>query len=137
MKNDRIAPLLERFAGNSEDPHYLAYLDCFNRGLFFEAHEVLEQIWLPERGKPKDQFFKGLIQLAGAFVHLGKNRPGPGAALFRLAHTNLQHFSPWFQGLDVEEVLATIEHSLRCLDAGLFLPGTIKAPRLELTAHRR
>jgi uncharacterized protein len=40
----------------------------FNRALFFEAHEVLEDVW---RAAPAEQkkFMQGLVQLAVAFHH--------------------------------------------------------------------
>ena len=72
------------------DPHYLSYFECFNQQRFFEAHEVLEVLWLTQRDGPNGPFYKGLIQLAGAFVHWQKNRPGPAVALFKLAQTYLQ-----------------------------------------------
>lgn len=120
-------------SGPGLEPQYLAYFACFNRGLFFEAHEVLEEIWLPERGRPRDLFYKGLIQLAGAFVHLTKNRPAPAAALLRLARANLRHFSPRFDSLDVAKLLVTIDEALRPLEAGPLESGTIRPPRLELS----
>ena len=51
------------------DPHYTGYFICFNRGEYYEAHDVLEHLWLRTTGSDH-QFFKGLIQIAGAFVHL-------------------------------------------------------------------
>jgi len=42
------------------DPRYLGYFECFNRQCFFEAHEVLEALWLPQRqGGPTALFTKG------------------------------------------------------------------------------
>ena len=72
------------------DPRYLKYFECFNQQRFFEAHDVLEALWLPQRQGPNGSFYKGLIQLAGAFVHWQKQRPGPAVALFKLARTYLQ-----------------------------------------------
>ena len=89
-KSAKIAALIESCRGEKLDAHYLGYFHCFNRGLFYEAHDVLEELWLPERTGPNGAFYKGLIQLAGAFVHLQKNRLRPAAALFKLAATNLQ-----------------------------------------------
>ena len=68
--------------------NYLGYFELFNAQLFYEAHDVLEELWLPIRREPQGDFYKGLIQLAGAFVHLQKNRLRPAAALFKLARTN-------------------------------------------------
>jgi hypothetical protein len=92
-KSPKIAALAAPFAGQAEDARYLAWFDCFNRQLYFEAHEVLEDLWLPIRRQPAGNFHKGLIQLAGAFVHFQKQRPGPAAALLRLADANLAQFA--------------------------------------------
>ena len=113
-KSGKIAALVEPFEGRNFDPHYLAYFDCFNRRLFFEAHEVLEVIWLPERRKPDGAFYQGLIQLAGAFVHLQKERLGPALALFKLAAANLQSYPASHRGLNLDEVSALI---VRCENA--------------------
>jgi uncharacterized protein len=104
------------------DPHYLDYFDRFNRQQFFEAHEVLEALWLPKRQGLNAGFYKGLIQLAGAFVHLQKKRLGPAAALFNLARGNLRSFPSRHEGLEVSAVLAMIEEWLgRLKSAG---PGS-------------
>src|SRR5262245_52833141 len=68
-KSNRIEELIQRFQGGPIDAYFLGYIECFNRQLYFEAHEVLEQLWLPQRSGPDGDFYKGLIQLAGAFVH--------------------------------------------------------------------
>ena len=92
-KSPKIAALLSSLPdGGPFDRHYLGFFHCFNEQLFFEAHEVLEELWLPQRGGPKDLFYKGLIQLAGAFVHVQKGRRQPALALFGLARQNLRRF---------------------------------------------
>ena len=45
-KNAKVAALIDPWRGRDLDARYLAYFDCFNRGLFYEAHEVLEELWL-------------------------------------------------------------------------------------------
>ena len=107
-KSAKIAAMIEGFRGRPLDAHYLGYFACFNDGLYYEAHDVLEEMWLPNRGKPADHFYKGLIQLAGAFVHLQKNRLGPSNALFNLARANLQKFPPQYECLDVAGILDLI-----------------------------
>jgi predicted metal-dependent hydrolase len=87
----------------------LEFFECFNRQLFFEAHEVLEKLWLRERGGANDLFYKGLIQLAGAFVHVQKQRSGPAAALFKLAQANLSNYPSFYRGLALPDVLRLIE----------------------------
>ena len=99
------------------DLRYLGYFECLKRQRFFEAHAVLETLWLPQRQGPNGAFYKGLIQLAGAFVHWQKNRLGPAVALFGLAHANLIRYPATHEGLNVKGVLAIIDDGLRRLAA--------------------
>jgi len=134
-KHKRIAALVEQHHGHTLDRHYVGYFDCFNRQLFYEAHEVLEHIWLQDRHGPNGAFYKGLIQLAGAFVHLQRNRPGPAAALFRLASANIEKYPDQHERLDVAAVRHLIANWLdRLQSPGL---GTdpltaANAPRISL-----
>jgi predicted metal-dependent hydrolase len=96
--------MIESFRGREQDAHYLGYFDCFNRQLFYEAHDVLEDLWLPDRRGANGDFYKGLIQLAGAFVHLQKNRLRPSAALFKLARMNLEKYPSVHEQLNLEAV---------------------------------
>ena len=134
-KSIAIANLIDGFRDRELDAHYLGYFECFNRGLFFEAHDVLEELWLAQRSGPNYAFYKGLIQLAGAFVHLQKDRLRPAAALFKLAHANLTNYPATHKRLDVHTVRELIALWLRQLEATDFRsnplqPGT--APRLSL-----
>jgi len=116
-KSNKIAAMVAHCQGTGIDPHFAAYFDYFNRRLFYEAHDVLEHLWLPVRKTPEGPFYKGLIQLAGAFVHLQKNRPGPAVALLRLARANLITFAPANQGFNVDLALSLIDQWVPCPDA--------------------
>jgi len=107
-KSGKIAELIQSCQGQEQDAHYLGYFLCFNAGLYYEAHDVLEELWLRERGRPNDSFYKGLIQFAGAFVHLQKNRLKPSAALFKLAEANLTKYPGRHEALRVDLVLEEI-----------------------------
>src|SRR6185437_9106688 len=109
-KSGAIAQLIQQFEGQQLDAHYLGYFECFNRQLFFEAHDVLEELWLCDRHGPNGAFYKGLIQLAGAFVHLKKNRLRPAAALFKLADANLEKYPALHEQLSVAEVRELIRN---------------------------
>jgi predicted metal-dependent hydrolase len=117
-KNDKVARLIAAHHGRELDPHYLGYFDCFNRGLYFEAHEVLEELWLPQRHRQAGDFYKGLIQLAGGFVHLQKHRPGPAAALLKLARQNLSKYPRVHEHLDLRRVMTLIEAWLNRIESG-------------------
>jgi predicted metal-dependent hydrolase len=134
-KSARIAAMIDSCRGQTLDPHFLGYFDCFNQQLFFEAHEVLEELWLRDRHGPDGNFYKALIQLAGAFVHLQKDRLRPAAALFKLAQVNLEEYPRRHQQLDLAVVRRLIEKWLADLAEGNFAanPLTIaRAPTLAL-----
>jgi predicted metal-dependent hydrolase len=127
------------------DARYRGFFVCFNAQRYYEAHDVLEDLWLEETGGDH-AFFKGLIQLAGAFVHLQKQRARPlhpkdgrrlhpAARLFRLAARNLAGYRPRHRGLDVEVVLALIHAAEARLSASAFSENPWHpdhAPHLEL-----
>ena len=138
-KSGKIAALIEACRGQELDAHYLGYFECFNRELFFEAHDVLEELWLRDKAAPNYSFHKGLIQLAGAFVHLQKNRLRPAAALFKLARTNLQKYPARHEQLDLVAVLALIEDWLGRLEGQNFSVNPLtadNAPKLQLASAR-
>ena len=108
-KSSKIASMIRIHEGQQLDAHYLGFIDCFNRQLFFEAHEVLEELWLAQRGQTNDLFYKGLIQLAGVFVHIQKQRRGPALALLGLAKENLGKYPPLYEGLNLAEVQRLIQ----------------------------
>jgi hypothetical protein len=135
-KSPRIAELLADLPASEYDPHYLGYFVCFNRQLYFEAHDVLEQLWLAGgKTAPNYSFFKGLIQLAGAFVHLQKGRLRPAVALFRLTEANLSLYPPDHAGLTLSGVLELVHQWRGWVESGGFDVnplGIHPAPRLLL-----
>lgn len=136
-KSGKIAERIASFQGRELDAHYLGFFDCFNDQLFYEAHDVLEELWLADRQGPNGDFFKGLIQLAGAFVHLQKERLRPAAALFKLARTNLLKYPATHERLDVTAVLQMVEIWLGWLESTDFNANPFRqqpAPALGLLA---
>ena len=119
-KRERISQWLAEATGENVNPdqpdverhpYYRGFFRCWNEQRYYEAHDVLEQLWLKTKSSDSD-FFKGLIQAAGAFVHLQKHfeypshakhsrRLSPAVRLFRLADKNLSQFAPRHHGLDV------------------------------------
>jgi len=119
-KRERISQRVAEWIGDdvslnqaspAKHPFYVAFFRCWNEQRYYDAHDVLEQLWLNTDSSDAN-FFKGLIQAAGAFVHLQKRfehpshakhsrRLPPAVRLFRLAAKNLANFAPRHQGLDV------------------------------------
>ncbi len=113
-KSDRIHTLLQQAPADlhGHDPRYAGFFTLFDQGFYYEAHDLLEDLWL--RSSCGDYFFyKGLIQAAGAFVHLQKNRIAPALSLLALALKNLRPFRPTYRGLDVTASVEFLESSTR------------------------
>ncbi len=122
-KGERISQFVQELEGTArakesgvlaDHPYYRAFFRCWNEQRYYEAHDVLEQVWLGKTISSEDaQYFKGLIQAAGAFVHLQKQfehpshpkhsrRLAPAVRLFRLAAKNLEPLGPFRHKLDLE-----------------------------------
>jgi predicted metal-dependent hydrolase len=104
-KSPKIDALLSKFEDTPGfSRHYTGFFHCFNAQLYYEAHDVLEEVWLPIRGTAQAKFYQGLIQTAGGFVHLQKNRLGPAARLFALALVNFEPFPTCHEGIILDDV---------------------------------
>lgn len=149
-KSERIeAEVGGPFHGDlAEHPCYTGWFEHFNATRYYEAHDVLEHLWLQTPGE-NHAFFKGLIQLAGAFVHLKKQfehpshpkhgkRLRPAGRLFQLAYDNVAPHAPVHLRLDVRGVLSFIRHWSGLLEAQAFEanPWSPSAPpTITLTAQ--
>ncbi len=132
-KFDRMEAFVDSLPGDAPaglHPCYAGYFTCFNRGEYYEAHDVLEHLWL-QCEDANEPFYKGLIQLAGGFVHLRKHfdhpthakhgrRLAPASRLFDLAAKNLAPFAPRHLRLDVEAALALARGTAEKLRATAF-----------------
>jgi uncharacterized protein len=153
-KRERISQWLAEATGEDVNPdqadverhpYYRAFFRCWNEQRYYEAHDVLEQLWLNTKS-PDGDYFKGLIQAAGAFVHLQKHfehpshakhsrRLSPGVRLFRLAEKNLANFVPWHHGLDVAalcQLLTRYADEIVASDYRVNPWSPKTAPKLEL-----
>ena len=83
-------------------------LELIDRGEYFAAHEVLEDLWRAA-GQDERDFFQGLVHVAVAWHHAGRgNRPGCERQLAKAAR-RLGPYAPVHRGVDVTDVLAQIE----------------------------
>lgn len=104
-KKERMRQFAETFKDcGTWDPRYWGFFKTFNEGRFYEAHDVLEDLWLECRDTPLDTFYKSLIQLAGAFVHLEKLKQRPSLALLNLSQGYLIPFGKQCEGLALNEI---------------------------------
>ena len=88
----------------------------FNRGEYFECHEVLEAAWTPERG-PRRLFLQSLIHVAVGFYHSRRGNAVGATRQLRKALRKLAAYLPDCEAVDtarlereVRSVLADIEN---------------------------
>ena len=80
-KGQRISEFVAELSGGrvgfepddiAEHPCYIGFFRCWNEQRYYEAHDVLEHLWL--RTKSDDSnYFKGLIKKTKNIVHWQKN----------------------------------------------------------------
>jgi predicted metal-dependent hydrolase len=117
-KRERISDFVRSLESGSTEGasqnYYSAFFQLWNAQKYYEAHDVLEQLWLVEKNAELARFYQALIQAAGAFVHLQKNfeqpshpkhgrRLQPATRLFELALRNLEDLPNEFQALDLAQ----------------------------------
>jgi predicted metal-dependent hydrolase len=97
-------------------------LALIRAGAYFEAHEELEDEWR-DAATPERDFLQGLVHVAVAWYHAGRgNRPGCERQLEKAAR-RLAPYRPSHRGVDVDVVLADVEHARRLVTEGsLSLP---------------
>jgi hypothetical protein len=93
------------------DARYLAGIDHFNRGEYFDAHEVWEDLW--RDCDPADRlFYQSLIQAAVALYHWGnRNRTG-ASRLSASGRDKMASYRPTRHGLDVDDFWRQVEAAL-------------------------
>lgn len=86
----------------------LQAVSLFNRRYYWEAHEVLEGLWLQVEG-PEKLFYQGIIQAAATFYHVLNANPQGVIKLAQSSFDKLQKFTPAFQGLPIQNILEALE----------------------------
>jgi len=109
------------------DPHLAGFIESFNRQAYYEAHDVLEELWLKTTDERRD-FYKGLIQTAAVFLKLQQGKPEPAARLALRATSHLEKYPGVCERLSVEEVLGWLHDVSR----GRNLVAEGNPPRMEL-----
>ncbi len=84
------------------DPRYLAGIVLFNRGDFFEAHEVWEDLWT-EADTTEKTFYQGLIQAAVGLCHFCNGNVRGAKKLYVSSHDYMERYGSHFNGLNNEE----------------------------------
>lgn len=87
---------------DSPDPRFLAGVELFNRGEFFDAHEVWEDLW-HECASAERRFYQALIQAAVAAYHWSRGNVTGASRLYHSGRKYMEPFRPVHRGLAVDE----------------------------------
>jgi uncharacterized protein len=90
------------------DPRYLAGIVLFNRGDFFEAHEVWESLWMETFTEDK-RFFQALIQAAVGLLHFCNGNVRGAAKLYRSSRDYMAKYGSPHLGLEQQSFWADME----------------------------
>jgi uncharacterized protein len=96
---------------------YRRGIDLFNRAEFFEAHEVLEDVWRAAP-VPEKKFLQGLIQIAVAFHHHSTGNLVGARSLLQRALRNLAGHPEDFGGIQLSALLGALAHWRQALEEG-------------------
>jgi hypothetical protein len=89
------------------EPPFVQGVRLFNRGDFFEAHELWEHIWKRAGGAEKI-FYQGMIQAAAALLHRRRGNFSGAVSLCKKSHAKLVLFPAVFMGIELEQFRAEL-----------------------------
>jgi predicted metal-dependent hydrolase len=103
-----------------------AGLVLYDRGEYFDAHEILEPAWMGTDDPAERDLYQGLIKLAAAYVHAVRGNPRGWAKNLRGARERLARAGAASHraGIDAEAIVAAIDAVL----AGGLAPGDAWSP---------
>jgi predicted metal-dependent hydrolase len=102
-------------------------LSLFNSAQFFDAHEVLEDVWR-EAPEPERKFLQGLIQVAVALHHYSRGNQVGCRSLLERAGRNLSGYPREYGGIDLKSLQECLQRWCAALDQAGKVPPY---PRLE------
>lgn len=106
-----LKPIESRASARGEMETLREGIDLFNQERFWEAHELLEEVWHPATGVDRDTI-QGLILTAAALVHYQKNENAVCISILGRAKDKLGTLDD-FKGLDIRRLRASIEQILK------------------------
>lgn len=93
-------------------PLYLSFFDHYHQEEYWEAHEVLEELWQSQR---HNDFYHGLIQVAAIMHQLRRGKVRGARKLAVSASRYLTPYAPETDDVNVNQILEWLEKCLKCL----------------------
>ncbi|PTM59982.1 DUF309 domain-containing protein [Desmospora activa] len=107
-------------------PLYIQFFHHYHQQEYWEAHEVLEELWQTERD---NDFYHGLIQIAAIMHQLKRGKVRGARKLASSAHRYLSPYGSDQDGVDVADILLWLSTCLRMLpeEIGQMEPEQVEA----------
>jgi uncharacterized protein len=102
-------------------PAYQHGIELFNRGEFYDAHEVLEDVWRASVD-PERKFLQALIQTAVALHHHSTGNVVGCKSLMARALRNFSGYPEGFCGVELEPLRVALGEWQQALAEGSELP---------------
>jgi len=96
-----------------------------NEGAYFEAHEVLEDVWR-EAPHAEKKFLQGLIQVAVALYHHSRGNRVGACSLLARGRRNLGGYPEDFAGIALDRLRESLNHWQDSLNEGAEVPAVPK-----------
>lgn len=93
-----------------------AGIDLFNRGAYYDCHEVLEDLWAGDRSPARD-LYQGILQVAVALHHLENGNYTGALLLLRKGPQLLRQAAPVCLGVDTAALAAAADAVRAALEA--------------------
>jgi predicted metal-dependent hydrolase len=93
-------------------------VELFNEGRYWEAHEVWEEAWTPDRHGPDRGFWKGLIQIAAGCLHYTRRNRRGAVNKWRGGADYLRPYLPLHRGVELPPLVAFADAGVAALEAG-------------------
>lgn len=115
---------------NAVNDRLLAGTEAFNRGDYFESHDLLEDLWMDVRGRER-LFFQGLIQVAIGCYHVTCENESGARHLLERGLRKLSDWTPAYRTVDVAALVSEVEAVLAALVTG---QESVDLPRIRKAA---
>ena len=90
-------------------------VELFNSGLYWEAHEVWEEEWTPDRKGPDSGFYKGLIQVAAGCLHYTRHNRRGAVNKWRSGTDYLRPYLPAHRGIALAPLVDAVRAYLAAM----------------------
>ncbi|MFI5284393.1 MAG: DUF309 domain-containing protein [Candidatus Dormibacterales bacterium] len=92
-------------------------IELFNRGSYWEAHEVWEREWMKDRRGADAGFYKGLIQVAAGCLHYQRHNRRGTVNKWKSGAGYMRPYLPERHGVLLEPLVARVDECLAAMDS--------------------